>query len=135
MDEIAKALTLVAGVSVAVERVTEILKQMIPGLATERTNEVAENWRRAELQILAGAVGTIIAWQSQLQLASHGGWVVYFLIGAMSSGGSAFWSHALDALRATKVTKEAEADEKMVVAKNLKAAANAPLPAAAAGGH
>jgi len=109
MDEIAKALTLVAGVSVAVERVTEILKQMIPFLADEKSNARMENLRRAGVQILACTVGTYIAWQGHLQLASHGGAVAYVLIGAMSSGGSAFWNHALDAVRATKLSKEAEA--------------------------
>jgi len=108
MDEIAKALTLVAGVSIAVERVTEILKQMIPGLADERSNPRIENLRRAGVQILACTVGTFIAWQGHLQLASHEGAVAYVLIGAMSSGGSAFWNHALDVVRATKLTKEAE---------------------------
>jgi hypothetical protein len=122
MDEIAKALTLVAGVSVAVERVTEILKQMIPGLAEER-GDAGEKYRRAGLQILAGVVGTIIAWQGNLQLASHTGPAVYVLIGLMSSGGSAFWNHALDAVRATKLTKQAVAEEKTAVAKGMKAAA------------
>jgi hypothetical protein len=123
MDEIARALTLVAGVSVAVERVTEILKQMIPGLAVERGNPASEGRRRALLQILAGFAGTVIAWQGQFQLASHSGPAMYVLIGAMSSGGSAFWNHALDAVRAAKQTQEAEACERTVVADKMKAAA------------
>jgi hypothetical protein len=123
VDEIATALTLVLGVSVAVERVTEILKQMIPLLAKERSDENAENRRRASLQILSAVVGTVIAWQGQLQLAGHSGGVVYLLIGAMSSGGSAFWNHALDAVRASKVTREAIAEEAETRVKELKAVA------------
>src|SRR5262249_31642746 len=123
MDEIAKALTLVAGVSVAVERVTEILKQIVPGLADEIKKENIENCRKAGLQVLAAVIGTIIAWQARLQLGSHGGPVVYGMIGLMSSGGSAFWNHALDAVRATKLTKEATAVEKTVIANKMKAAA------------
>jgi hypothetical protein len=132
MDDISTILTMVAAVSVSVERVTEILKQMIPALAMDAKDEKAENRRRAALQILAGLIGTVIAWQGNLQLGSHGGWWAYAVIGAMSSGGSAFWNHALDALRATKITQEATADEKSLQADALKAAAAkaaAPAPA------
>jgi hypothetical protein len=135
MDEIVKAFTLVVAVSVAVERVTEILKQMIPGLAQERTDKNAENRRRATLQILAGVIGTGVAWQGDLQLASHTGWTVYGLIGAMSSGGSAFWNNTLDAIRAAKISKQSEAtvkevraEEKVAVAKRQKEAEAAGLP-------
>ena len=132
MDDIAKLITMLVAVSVAVERVTEILKQMIPMLADEiKENKTAENWRKAALQILAGAIGTVIAWQGHLQLASHGGWSVYPLIGAMSSGGSSFWNHLLDAVRATKIEKQADAEEKSLQAAALKAAAAKPAPAPA----
>jgi hypothetical protein len=139
MDEIAKAFTLVAAVSVAVERVTEIVKQMIPALAQEKTDKNAENRRRATLQILAGAIGTLVAWQGDLHLASHTGWTAYGLIGAMSSGGSAFWNNALDAIRAAKISKQSEAavkevraEETVAVAKKQKVAEAAA--AVAAGG-
>jgi len=112
-----------------VERVTEILKQVIPGLVAEKSDPTQDNRRRAVLQILAGAVGAIIAWQGKLQLALHSGWAIYVLIGAISSGGLAFWNRALDILRATKVTKEASADEKEMVAKQLKTAAAKVAPA------
>ncbi len=108
-QSMSSALTLVLAVSVAVERVTEILKQMFPGLATELANETSENRRRAALQLLAAAVGTVIAWFGGLQLGTHAGPSAWVLIGLMSSGGSAFWNHALDALRAMKVTQEATA--------------------------
>jgi hypothetical protein len=110
MDQsISTAVTLVLAVSVAVERVTEILKQMFPILATALANDTSENRRRAVLQLLAAAVGTVIAWFGDLQLGTHGGPSAWVLIGLMSSGGSAFWNHALDALRAMKVTQEATA--------------------------
>ena len=140
MDEIVKAFTLVAAVSVAVERVTEIVKQVIPGLAQEKTDKNAENHRRATLQVLAGVIGTVVAWQGQLQLASHTGWTVYALIGAVSSGGSAFWNNALDAIRAAKISKQSEAtvkavraEEKVAAAKRQKDAEAAAAAAAAAG--
>lgn len=120
MDQsISTALTLVIAVSVAVERVTEILKQMFPFLAKEQTDETKENWRRAALQVLAAIIGTVIAWTGNLSLGAHTGNATYVLIGLMSSGGSGFWNHALDAVRAMKVTQEATAKE--AVAK-----ANAP---------
>jgi hypothetical protein len=69
------------------------------------------------LQLLAAAVGTLIAWFGNLKLATHGGPSAWVLIGLMSSGGSAFWNHALDALRAMKVTQEATAAAAQATAK------------------
>lgn len=123
MEQIASAITVILAVSVAVERVTEILKQIIPGFAEEKANPAAENRRRASLQVLAGAIGTVVAWQGNLQIASQTGVPAYLLIGAMSSGGSAFWNNVLDAVRATKISRQAQADEKVVIAKQMKAAA------------
>ena len=119
MDQITATITLVVAVSVAVERVTEIIKQMFPVLANELTDEKTEGWRRAALQTLAAGIGTLIAWFGNLQLGSHGGWSAFVVIGLMSSGGSAFWNHSLDALRAMKIDKEAAASEKAAISKQM----------------
>jgi len=109
-ESITSALTLVIAVSIAVERVTEILKQMVPLLGKEIKDPAAENRRRAALQVLAAAVGALIAWTGNLQLGSHlAGPPVWILIGLMASSGSGFWNHALDAVRAMKVTAEKQA--------------------------
>jgi len=118
-QSIPSALTLVIAVSVAVERVTEILKQMFPVLAKEQIDETKEQWRRAALQMLAAVIGTVIAWFGNLSLGSHSGTSTYVLIGLMSSGGSGFLNHALDAVRALKVTQEATAKEAVAKTKPI----------------
>ena len=110
MDQsITTAVTLVLAVSIAVERVTEILKQMFPLLSTTLANATSEGRRRAALQMLAAAVGTAIAAVGDLHIGTHGGRSAYVLIGLMASGGSGFWNHALDAVRAMKITQENKA--------------------------
>ncbi|MGZ4814274.1 MAG: hypothetical protein ACXVZV_02630 [Terriglobales bacterium] len=42
-------------------------------------------------------------------MAKFLGWPAYALVGAMSSAGSGFWNHILDAVRAMKIEKEAKA--------------------------
>lgn len=133
MDQISTALSVIIAVSIAVERVTEIIKQMVPRLANEVSNPRVEHLRRAALQILAAAVGSVIAWQGGLQLGDQGGWGVYILIGLMSSGGSGLWNHTLDAVRAMKVNKEAAAGEQLALQRQTEAASSsgvAPVPVA-----
>ena len=114
MDQISAALTNVISVSIAVERVIEILKQMIPALGTELADPTREGWRHGGLQILAAAIGTGIASYGHLQLGVHNDPATHILIGLLSSGGSAFWSHALGAMRAFKISKEAETEQATV---------------------
>lgn len=109
-ESVTSALTLIIAVSIAVERVTEILKQMVPPLGREITADAKrENWRRAALQMLAAGIGMGIAWMGNLSLGSHGGPSTFVIIGLMASGGSGFWNHALDAVRAMKVNAEKNA--------------------------
>ncbi len=130
MDQISNALTVVIAVSVAVERVVEILKQMFPPLATEQSDPTKENLRRAALQLLAAVVGAVIAGYGGLQLgAMHTGVATDVLIGLMASGGSGFWNHALDAMRAMKVSKEAAANEQVALSRQVTANAAAGVAA------
>jgi hypothetical protein len=122
VDQISVALSVIVAVSIAVERVTEIIKQMVPTLADESSNPQVERLRRAALQVLAAAVGTVIAWQGSLQLGNQGGWGVWALIGLMSSGGSGIWNHTLDAVRAMKVNREAIAGEQLAVQRQAETA-------------
>lgn len=108
MDKISTLVALLAAISVAVERVVELIKGSIPALAS--TWQKAEAIRRALIQLLAVVAGAAIASQMPTQLASATGsqpdWKVDALIGLLASGGSGLWNHALDIVRATKVTKE-----------------------------
>jgi hypothetical protein len=125
MDSISTSITMIIAVSLAVERVTEILKQMVPWLATELTDEGKERRRRAALQLLAAAIGTLIAFVGNLKLGSQTGPGTDVLVGLMASGGSGFWNHALDAVRALKINTEAAATEKQAASKQFVAAVHA----------
>lgn len=114
MNSLTAFVTLMGAISVAVERVIEILKGMIPWLAKVRQGNV-EGVRRAVMQILAGIVGAVIAYGVQPEIAStmpalsaeKVGWVGYAVVGLLASGGSGLWNHVLDIVQATKITREA----------------------------
>jgi len=109
IDNLSSVFALFAAISVAVERVVELIKGFLPFLGNSWTKY--ENFRRALIQVITVAVGAIIASQIKGQLAStfHVSTVsfgVCVLVGLTASGGSGLWNHALDIVRATKVSKE-----------------------------
>jgi hypothetical protein len=108
---------LMAGISIAVERVVEIIKGAVPPLANPWPKY--DTVRGGILQLLAAASGTIIASQmpDQIRSATPGGlgaqlnWQVYAVIGLLSSGGSGAWNHILDILGALKTKQVALASQ------------------------
>ena len=114
-------LTNMAGVilalSVAVERVIEILKGWIPWLGESSAKPKVEAAREGLIHALAAVVGAISAWLCGInpitQLvpnAPNTHWhraFDYVIAGLLSSFGSAFWNHLLDILAAIKEGKEA----------------------------
>jgi drug/metabolite transporter (DMT)-like permease len=116
IDHLPGVFGLFAAISVAVERVVELLKGFIPPLASSWTKH--ENFRRVMIQVISVVVGAIIASQIKGQLestlhVSTVSWGVCLLVGLMASGGSGLWNHALDIVRAVKVNKELVAAEAM----------------------
>src|SRR5262249_38278197 len=101
---------LIAAISVAVERVIELIKSSIPGLGS--TWGKREGLRRALIQLLAVFVGAVMALQKPPPLPACPGLPPKnqkdILFGLLASGGSGLWNHALDIVRATKVNKELE---------------------------
>lgn len=120
--------TMVA-LSVAVERIVEILKEMLGGLPGIRLlfnparTQAKENVRCALLHLFSATVGGILAGVSNINILpkSHHLYLSYALAGLLSSGGSAFWNHALDIMQAAKVERQQRA--RML----LKANAAAPV--------
>jgi hypothetical protein len=106
---------MLAGISVAVERVVEVIKGAVPPLATPWAKN--DRFRAAIVQTIAAAVGAVIASQIPEQvrsslpfgLGSGMGWTGYALIGLMASGGSGAWNHVLDILAALKSKQETAA--------------------------
>jgi hypothetical protein len=128
---------LMAGISIAVERVVEIIKGAVPPLSN--TWPKYDTVRAGILQLLAAASGAIIASQmpDQIRSATPGGlgaqlnWQVCVVIGLLSSGGSGAWNHVLDILGALKTKQMALASQTSTGVLPVAAAA-APKAAAAA---
>ncbi|HZR58527.1 MAG TPA: hypothetical protein VFA74_16785 [Terriglobales bacterium] len=128
--QITSLAALALALSVAVERVIEILKGMIPILATPQTNPKLENLRGAVIHLLSVAIGAIAArgggidlFQKITGVASANNeirWLSGYLIcGLMTAGGSAFWNHILDIVQASKIKNETAAKQEVELAGNV----------------
>ena len=124
-------ITLVLGISIAVERVTEVLKGLIPPLAKQQKDLTAEYIRCAIMHVLALVTGTFVAYAGHIDLfqkltgtASTNLTMGYGVCGLLSAGGSAFWNHVLDILKATKIRSESTAGQAAKSAGNQN-----PIPA------
>ena len=112
--------TLFVTLSVAVERVIEILKGIVPVLVTPRPTERGEYRRGAVMHMLSAAIGGFISWGGHIDLFKRvtgdpsGGAslvIVYVILGFLASGGSAFWNHILDIVKASKIKNETAANQ------------------------
>lgn len=116
MNNLSSVLSLMLAISVAVERVVEILKGILPFLAKPWGGD-REYWRFALLQVLATLAGAAVAYLGHAQIAqqvpalafSEHLQLGYLVVGLMASGGSAMWNHALDIVQAMKIAKESAA--------------------------
>jgi len=122
MDKLSVLVATILAVSIASERIVEILKGLLPSWwpFAPRTGN-AEAQRCAGIHILAGLCGAFVAWASGIDVftllgVSHGPTggaafhvLGYAVVGLLASGGSAFWNHVLDILQASKVQQEQQA--------------------------
>jgi hypothetical protein len=115
--------TTMVGLSVASERVTETIKQWVAPYIAKMT-PAGSTATVQVLAIISGIVVTAISGLDPLKM-KHGtpgnwmdpsNWAVWLVGGIMVSGGSAFWNHILDMLKATKVQKELQANAAAVAA-------------------
>lgn len=120
MDKLNALFGLLLALSLATERIVETIKGL-PILsrwfADEKTYKY-EDARKASIQVLAIAVGTLLAYQMPDQLsgalgqkvAVTGLWVP-LIFGAMASGGSGLWNSALDIVREVNKQKQVVTDK------------------------
>jgi hypothetical protein len=117
--------TLMMAISIAVERMVEVLKGWFPNsrLFKPNTNSTTEAHRCAWIHVLSGACGFVVAAVGNVDifhvlgvsgpkaLIGHPVYDVlsWSITGILASGGSAFWNHALDLIKATKVQQEQKA--------------------------
>jgi len=108
----------ISGLSVATERITEVIKGL-PGISTwlavDKTG-TAEEFRKAIVQLLAIVVGSVVASQTYDVVASSlslpsGRPTIYILCGALASGGSGLGNSALDIVRETNKQKQILTDK------------------------
>src|SRR4051794_23130781 len=106
---------LIAALSMASERLVEIVKGLVPWLSLEKKDDpVAEGRRRAALQLLAVGAGIITALLAQTAVQDLLPIVVekpgvYVALGFAVSGGSGFWNALLVYLTKVKEIKVVEA--------------------------
>lgn len=106
--------TLMVAISMAVERVVEILKGIVPPLSKTWPGDL-EYVRFAVLHLLATVAGAGVAYAAQSQIATQvpmldfkdHAYIGYAVIGLMASGGSAMWNHGLDIVQALKIKQQA----------------------------
>lgn len=105
--------SLILALSVAAERLVEIVKGVIPWLGKERAEEYEESLRRTALQVLAVAAGVATAYLSRphlpAQLVEPAGDISVLGLGLLASGGSGFWNAVLTYVASLKELKRAEA--------------------------
>jgi hypothetical protein len=114
MDKLTTLVSFLAALSVATERITEIIKGLpllSKWLAIERKDQVAEELRKVSVQFIAVLAGTLVTYLARDQLTQQFGttelhWYAYWVFGAMASGGSGVWNSLLDIIREVNRQKQ-----------------------------
>ena|SRR5258708_2110463 len=115
LTSITMFLTTVLALSMAVERVVEIIKGMFPDTIAHAKEGNAEFQRCAWIRLMSATIGSGIAYISHLKLFEHDCPDLWprigcaLLLGFLSAGGSAFWNHLLDIVKASKIKDEVDA--------------------------
>jgi len=104
--------SVLVALSVASERLVEIIKGLFSFLNQENSDKKKEGWRRAALQALAVLAGIFTALLAQPAiravvpgLSDH--WTGILALGLLASGGSGFWNAVLTYVLNVKDIKEA----------------------------
>ena len=96
MDNLSTVVAVLVALSVASERLVEIIKGIIPFLSNKNDDPKKEGWRKAILQLMAVVAGIVTALlsQSAIQgiLPKWGEFPEIIALGLLASGGSGFWN-------------------------------------------
>lgn len=124
LTQLTSFVSLLAALSVASERLVEIIKGLIPWLnevkeeqrGKERViNKKCEGWRRAALHTLAVLAGIFTAWLASgvipPEVYTISGPLEIFGLGLLVSGGSGFWNSILSYLLQVKDLKKLEVEK------------------------
>lgn len=113
----------IVALSIASERLVEIVKGVIPFFSRKGEDESAESWRRVALQLLAVAAGMLTAHiampaVSELVPAAWQTLPGIVALGLLASGGSSLWNSVLDYASAVKSITKLNAELKKLKKKN-----------------
>ena len=110
--QLSSFVALMVGLSIATERLVEIIKGLFPILNCEASTAAGEGRRKAALQFLAVLSGIATAWLAQpyipSQLAGPASSMGVIGLGLLASGGSGFWNSIATWMLKLKDLKEAE---------------------------
>lgn len=110
-----KLLAILAALSVATERITEVIKTMpllSKWFADEKEEPHREELRKLSIHLLAIAIGALLASQlPKVDGLPSDHWYIFLIYGAMASGGSGVWNSALDIVREFNKQKQLVTDQ------------------------
>lgn len=111
IDPLTEIVALLAALSMASERLVEIIKGLIPGLNQENSDPRKEGWRKAAIQLLAVGAGittALLAYPALGTVFKEPGAGTVLALGLLASGGSGFWNGILAYLKNVKDIKKGE---------------------------
>jgi hypothetical protein len=113
---LAAIISVIVALSIASERLVEIVKGFIPFLEKQNPDATKEGHRRSALQILAVLSGIATAWLARDYIPQEiaepaKGWAIIGL-GLLASGGSGFWNSVLTYVTKVKDVKKLDFEEK-----------------------
>ncbi len=118
--------TQLIGLSIAAERVTETVKQWLGTALAAKMGADRYSGTIQIVAILSGMLVTALSGLNPLNIpdakpfdwGNKADWLSWVISGILVSGGSAFWNHLLDILKAAKVQKEQLANSAAAAAGN-----------------
>ena len=118
MDTASTIVTLLITLSVASERLVEIVKGIFPFLNQQSQDPKMEGWRKAILQAMAVGAGIVTALLAQSMIADvvPAEWqstTGILALGLLASGGSGLWNTILSYLLQVKDLKKLDVKAKM----------------------
>ena len=111
IDPLTEFVAVLAALSMASERLVEILKGLVPSLNLENPDPRKEGMRKAAIQFLAVAAGiatAALAYPAVADVFKEPSAGTIFALGLLASGGSGFWNGILTYLKNLKDIRKAE---------------------------
>jgi hypothetical protein len=118
VDRLTEVIAIIIALSVASERLVEIIEGVWGWLDSSKKDDREERWRKVVLHVLAVIAGIITAWLASgyVLKPEQINAVTIIGLGILASGGSSFWNSILTYLSKVKDMKKAVAEREMKAA-------------------